>query len=68
MMDKNKINSGNDNTYKDLFLKDPDNVELKVLSALSDRSFFNKIDEKLMPLVSEIKEKDKNIYLSSIDA
>lgn len=60
-MDKNKIRSGDNKLFSDLFQKHPENLEFKVLHILSDRSFFANVDSKLIPLVNEIKDKDKRL-------
>lgn len=56
-MDQNAYSSGQ-NIFSELALKNPNNHEFKILSAIYDRNFYNQLNSKLLPLLKEFKEYD----------
>ena len=57
LIDQNSMRNGQ-NFYSELLKKNPENKEIKLLSAISDRSFNNQINTALLPVIKEAKEYD----------
>lgn len=56
-LDQKSFNRGK-NLYADLAVKYPENKMMKWLGIISDRNFYPKVNEKLLPLLKEIKDED----------